>query len=273
MWQREWYDEWHPRDPELAEGLGRGGRARPQPHRPERIHHGHRRPGAGTAPPRPGSHRGRPGWCWWPTPVSCWPVTWSNRGTAVVRRLVPIDLADTVHALLHLATSATVIPGHGALVDADFVRAQHDELTELSRLIRAGHADNAPAAEVAAKSAVPARRRGGRGRPGLPAAKQPDLNCRTPVARCRHEPTSDVTTRYRTTCDARDWDAFGMLLSDDVVRAPARPASASGARRTTSSSTAPTRALGGSASSGSSATTATAPAGPASSSARTRCRR
>jgi len=65
----------------------------------------------------------------------------------------PIDWPDTVHQLLHLATLATVVvPGHGGLVDADFVRAQHDELAELAWLIRAGHADGAPAAEVAAKA-------------------------------------------------------------------------------------------------------------------------
>jgi glyoxylase-like metal-dependent hydrolase (beta-lactamase superfamily II) len=63
----------------------------------------------------------------------------------------PIDWPDTVHQLLHLATLATVVvPGHGGLVDADFVRAQHDELAELAWLIRAGHADGAPAPEVGA---------------------------------------------------------------------------------------------------------------------------
>jgi glyoxylase-like metal-dependent hydrolase (beta-lactamase superfamily II) len=65
----------------------------------------------------------------------------------------PIDWPDTVHQLLHLATLATVVvPGHGGLVDADFVRAQHDELAELAWLIRAGHADGAPAQEVAVKA-------------------------------------------------------------------------------------------------------------------------
>ena len=44
------------------------------------------------------------------------------------------------------------MPGHGAVVDAAFVRAQHAELTALEWLIRDGHADGAPAADVAAKA-------------------------------------------------------------------------------------------------------------------------
>jgi glyoxylase-like metal-dependent hydrolase (beta-lactamase superfamily II) len=65
----------------------------------------------------------------------------------------PLDWPDTVHQLLHLTTPATtVVPGHGGLVDADFIRAQHDELTELAWLIRAGHGDGAPPQDVAAKA-------------------------------------------------------------------------------------------------------------------------
>jgi hypothetical protein len=42
------------------------------------------------------------------------------------------------------------VPGHGAPVDLDFVRAQHAELTELAWLIRDGHADGVTPEKVAA---------------------------------------------------------------------------------------------------------------------------
>jgi glyoxylase-like metal-dependent hydrolase (beta-lactamase superfamily II) len=65
----------------------------------------------------------------------------------------PLDWPATVAGLLRLATPATVVvPGHGAVVDAEFVRAQHAELTALEWLIRDGHADGATVDEVAAKA-------------------------------------------------------------------------------------------------------------------------
>jgi glyoxylase-like metal-dependent hydrolase (beta-lactamase superfamily II) len=65
----------------------------------------------------------------------------------------PLDWPETLAALLHLISpTARVVPGHGDVVDVDFVRAQHDELTELAWLIRDGHADGAAAEAVAAKA-------------------------------------------------------------------------------------------------------------------------
>ena len=65
----------------------------------------------------------------------------------------PLEWPETVAALLRLTTPATVlVPGHGAVVGPDFVRAQHAELTALEWLIRDGHADGAPVAQVAAKA-------------------------------------------------------------------------------------------------------------------------
>ena len=65
----------------------------------------------------------------------------------------PIAWPDTVAALLnHITAQTTVIPGHGALVDHQFVQEQHSQLTELAWLIRAGHADGAPPEAVAAKA-------------------------------------------------------------------------------------------------------------------------
>jgi glyoxylase-like metal-dependent hydrolase (beta-lactamase superfamily II) len=65
----------------------------------------------------------------------------------------PIQWPETLAALLHDTTTATiVVPGHGAVVDIEFVRAQHDELTALAWLIREGHGDGAAAQDVAAKA-------------------------------------------------------------------------------------------------------------------------
>ncbi|MGH3728598.1 MAG: MBL fold metallo-hydrolase [Micromonosporaceae bacterium] len=63
----------------------------------------------------------------------------------------PLQWPHTVAELLHLPTEV-VVPGHGALVDHDFVTEQHDQLTQLAWLIREGHADGAPAERVAAKA-------------------------------------------------------------------------------------------------------------------------
>jgi glyoxylase-like metal-dependent hydrolase (beta-lactamase superfamily II) len=65
----------------------------------------------------------------------------------------PLEWPSTVVALLDLTSSGTVVvPGHGAIVDPDFVRAQHAELTTLEWLIRDGFADRARIDEVAAKA-------------------------------------------------------------------------------------------------------------------------
>ena len=65
----------------------------------------------------------------------------------------PLHWPETLAALRQTPwPTATVVPGHGALVDLDFVRAQHDELTELAWLIRDGDADGAAPESVAAKA-------------------------------------------------------------------------------------------------------------------------
>jgi len=67
----------------------------------------------------------------------------------------PLEWPQTAAALLRLCTPATaVVPGHGAVVDREFVRAQHRELTALEWLIRDGHADGALVTEVAAQVAL-----------------------------------------------------------------------------------------------------------------------
>jgi glyoxylase-like metal-dependent hydrolase (beta-lactamase superfamily II) len=79
----------------------------------------------------------------------------------------PLEWPQGVAELLGLLTSETVVvPGHGAVVDRDFVRVQHDELAALAWLIRDAHAGGMPAERVArrapfgARAALPAVRRG-----------------------------------------------------------------------------------------------------------------
>ncbi|MFG2056028.1 MBL fold metallo-hydrolase [Micromonospora sp. NPDC048930] len=78
----------------------------------------------------------------------------------------PLQWPDAVADLLRLTTPDTVVvPGHGAPIDAEFVRAQHAQLVEQAWLIRAGHTGNAPPERVAAESPFGAR-------PGLIAARR-----------------------------------------------------------------------------------------------------
>ncbi|GIJ47483.1 MBL fold metallo-hydrolase [Virgisporangium aliadipatigenens] len=63
----------------------------------------------------------------------------------------PLEWPDTVAALLSVGATAFV-PGHGAVVDAEFVLAQHAELAALDWAIREGHADSAPVEAVAARA-------------------------------------------------------------------------------------------------------------------------
>ena len=65
----------------------------------------------------------------------------------------PLDWPDTLAGLLpRLAEAGPVVPGHGAVVDKAFVRAQHEQLTALDWLIREGEADGQPIERVARKS-------------------------------------------------------------------------------------------------------------------------
>lgn len=70
----------------------------------------------------------------------------------------PLQWPDAVADLLRLTTPGTVVvPGHGAAVDVDFVRAQHAELVRLAWLIRAAHTGGAPPERVAAEAPFGAR--------------------------------------------------------------------------------------------------------------------
>lgn len=77
----------------------------------------------------------------------------------------PLDWPETLTGVLALQPSV-VIPGHGAVVDASFVRDQRAELSRLEWLIRDGDRNQAPAQDVAAtapfgpEAALAAVRRG-----------------------------------------------------------------------------------------------------------------
>jgi glyoxylase-like metal-dependent hydrolase (beta-lactamase superfamily II) len=66
----------------------------------------------------------------------------------------PLEWPHTVAELLHLATGP-VVPGHGEVVDREFVVVQHEALTRLSWLIREGHADGVPVEQVARQAPFP----------------------------------------------------------------------------------------------------------------------
>ena len=66
----------------------------------------------------------------------------------------PLEWPATLAALLDLGAEV-VVPGHGAVCDPVFVRAQHDELAALAWLIREGDAAGAPVQAVAAKAPYP----------------------------------------------------------------------------------------------------------------------
>ncbi|MEV4414314.1 MBL fold metallo-hydrolase [Catellatospora sp. NPDC049609] len=67
----------------------------------------------------------------------------------------PLDWPETVRALAQSAGPDTVVvPGHGELVDAEFLTIAHDELAALDWLIREAHRDGGDVAKVAAASSL-----------------------------------------------------------------------------------------------------------------------
>ena len=159
-------DRGHPDRP-----AGRAGRRRRHPDR--------RRPAGAAAPPRPRPHRQRPGRRSCRTRTCCWPATWSRRAR---RRSsangFPLDWPATLDAMLELVTGA-VVPGHGAVVDRAYVRAQRDELARLAEIAVRAHRGGSPGRGRRPRPALLRRlRRAGR-RAGLrPAHSCSDLTSR-----------------------------------------------------------------------------------------------
>jgi glyoxylase-like metal-dependent hydrolase (beta-lactamase superfamily II) len=68
----------------------------------------------------------------------------------------PLEWPAAVARLLDLASAKTVIvPGHGAIVDREFVHAQHAQLAAIDWLIRYGHLDRATVDAVASRGPFP----------------------------------------------------------------------------------------------------------------------
>jgi glyoxylase-like metal-dependent hydrolase (beta-lactamase superfamily II) len=153
MWQREWYEEWRPTHPELAEDL-----KAVDVLAPDRTVHTESTMDIGGRVLEL-RHLGR-GHTDGDLVVLVSDVSVLVTGDLIEQGAppafgdsYPLDWPDTVHQLLHLTTAATVVvPGHGSTVHRDFVRAQHDELTQLAWLIREGHSDGAARDDVAAKA-------------------------------------------------------------------------------------------------------------------------
>ncbi|WP_033340413.1 MBL fold metallo-hydrolase [Catenuloplanes japonicus] len=61
----------------------------------------------------------------------------------------PLHWPETVAALLRLDPLTTVVPGHGAPVDAAFVKAQHEVLTTVEWTLRDAYGDGLPAEDAA----------------------------------------------------------------------------------------------------------------------------
>lgn len=152
-WRQTWYAQWAAREPELAEGLATvplqppdhvvhtdatldvGGRS-VQLHHPGRAHTDGdlvvRVPDADVLVLGDVVEQGAA-----PDFGDAYPLEWPDSLATVLPRL----------------TAATVVvPGHGALVDRDFVTAQHADLARLDWLIREGHRDDSEPEKVAARS-------------------------------------------------------------------------------------------------------------------------
>jgi glyoxylase-like metal-dependent hydrolase (beta-lactamase superfamily II) len=151
--QREWYAEWAPTHPELADGLA-AVTLRP----PDRTVHIGSTVDVGGRPVML-RHLGRghtAGDLVVQVPdadVLLAGDLVEEGGPPMFGDAYPLEWPATVAAMLALATPATaVVPGHGAVVDQAFVRAQHAELAALEWLIRAGHYDGRPQADVVTKA-------------------------------------------------------------------------------------------------------------------------
>ncbi|WP_203921864.1 MBL fold metallo-hydrolase [Rugosimonospora africana] len=152
-WQRAWYEQWLPTQPELAEELSGAAIAAPTRvvHRSATLDVGGRRVEL--------RHLGRG------HTEGDLVVLVPDAAVVVAGDLVeqggppdftdsyPLEWPETVTALLELVSPDTVVvPGHGVPVDRDFVSEAHRQLSELDWLIRYGHRDRATAQAVADRS-------------------------------------------------------------------------------------------------------------------------
>jgi len=91
----------------------------------------------------------------------------------------PLEWPETVAALQPLlARQPPGGAGHGKVVDAVFVRGQHEQLAALAWLIRDGDADGAPADRVAAKAPFRRSRPWSRSGAATSSSTSPEGRCR-----------------------------------------------------------------------------------------------
>jgi glyoxylase-like metal-dependent hydrolase (beta-lactamase superfamily II) len=68
----------------------------------------------------------------------------------------PLEWPDSLATILALGPDR-IVPGHGAVVDANFVRRQHDDLQQLAEIAQQGFKNTRRPAEIDAQSAFPGR--------------------------------------------------------------------------------------------------------------------
>ncbi len=153
QWQREWYEEWLPTEPLLAEGLA-AVELRP----PDRTVSTESTMDLGGRVLEL-RHLGR-GHTGGDLVVAIPDATVLLAGDLVEQGAppsfgdsFPIDWPSTVAGMLEaIAADTAVVPGHGGVVDLEFVRDQQGALTELATLIHEGFGDDTPSEVVAAKA-------------------------------------------------------------------------------------------------------------------------
>jgi glyoxylase-like metal-dependent hydrolase (beta-lactamase superfamily II) len=152
-WQREWYEQWQPTQPELAEELGSAVIVAP-----DRVVHDSATLDVGGRRVEL-RHLGRG------HTEGDLIVLVPDASVVIAGDLIeqsgppdfgdsyPLEWPETVAALINLcAPEAVIVPGHGAPVDLAFAQAQHGQLSQLDWLIREGHSARARAADVAVRS-------------------------------------------------------------------------------------------------------------------------
>jgi glyoxylase-like metal-dependent hydrolase (beta-lactamase superfamily II) len=153
-WRQTWYEQWLPRNPELAEGLaGTALRAPDHVVRDEQLLDVGGRQVRLLYPGR--GHTDGDLVVQIPDADVLLAGDLVEQGAAPdFADGYPLEWPDTLAGVLAgLGAGTVVVPGHGAPVDRDFVAAQHADLAQLDWLIRDGHADGSDPEKVAARSA------------------------------------------------------------------------------------------------------------------------
>lgn len=152
-WQREWYEQWLPQDPQVAAELRSATVTAPERvvHRDARIDLGDRQV---TLRHTGRGHTAGDLAVWVPDAgVLVAGDLLEEAGPPDFADAFPLDWPQTLGTLLaDLPEDTSVVPGHGSVVDLAFAWSQQTQLAELARLISAGDEAGADAEEVAAEA-------------------------------------------------------------------------------------------------------------------------